>query len=75
MSLEDECPIDGTVFEQATQYWSHLKDCHPTQISCCPHPDCDFATLDENIMRNQYVIQVFYTYVLLTLASDRRAHK
>jgi hypothetical protein len=75
MSLKDKCPIDGTIFEQAAQYWSHLKDCHPKQICCCPHPDCDFATLDEDIMTRQCVLQASFIYVLLTPASDLRAHK
>jgi hypothetical protein len=75
MSLEDTCPIDGEVFQNTVQYWSHLKDSHPNQVICCPHPGCGFATLDKNTMTSQCVLQVPFTYVLLTLTSNRRAHK
>ena len=72
---EDKCPLDEKTFEKTAEYWNHLKECHPNQIYCCPHPDCGFATFEEDVMKRQFVLHASFAYILLTLASNLRAHK
>jgi len=55
-SPEDICPLDGKSFDTTVQYWGHLKDCHPKEVNCCPHPGCCFATLDMEVMTRQCVL-------------------